>query len=112
MKRNKLLRWLWLALASPMAICKDAKASGEEYAVLKLDVFMRWRTVLCRDHFYPLLAIYATKEEAEERVREELIDPDLVIDSGIPVNEFKKTFKGIDFLYQFLIKNHGQNQIG
>ena len=102
MKRNKLLRWLWLALASPMAICKDIKASGEEYAVLKLDVFMRWHTVLCRDHFYPLLSIYATKEEAEERVKEELIDPDLVIDSGMPVNKFKKTFRGIDFLYQFL----------
>ena len=54
MKRNKLLRWLWLALVSPMAICKDVKVSGEEYAVLRLNVFMRWRTVLCRDHFYPL----------------------------------------------------------
>ena len=107
MKRSKLFRWLWLALASPMAICKDVKASGEEYAVLKLNAFMRWRTVLCNDHFYPLLAIYATKEEAEERVREELIDPDLVIDSGMPVDEFKKTFRGIDFLYHFL---YGQDQ--
>ena len=78
--------------------------------MLKLNVFMRWRTVLCRDHFYPLLAIYATKEEAEERVREELVDPDLVIDSGMPVNEFKKIFRGIDFLFQFLIQDYGQDQ--